>query len=167
PSLLDPVAEEQMALAIDIVRSIRNARAEAGVPAARWVEAIVVAGSDARWLGDQTELLSVLARARPLRVVHDLPQKPSQAISLVVGPVEVYLPLAGLVDLAEERRRLRSELAQAEGEVLRLGTKLSNLEFRTKAKPEVVSKEEERLASGQEKARKLRERLETMAAGSD
>ncbi|MDP2663764.1 MAG: valine--tRNA ligase, partial [Dehalococcoidia bacterium] len=47
PSLLDPVAEEQMALAIDIVRSIRNARAEAGVPAARWVEAIVVAGSDA------------------------------------------------------------------------------------------------------------------------
>ena len=50
-----------------------------------------------------------------LRIVADLPAKPEQALALVVGGVEVYLPLAGMVDLAAERERLQKELEQGRG----------------------------------------------------
>ncbi|MDP2727525.1 MAG: class I tRNA ligase family protein, partial [Dehalococcoidia bacterium] len=166
-SLFDKEAAERMALAIEIVRSIRNARAEAGVPAARWVEAIVVAGRETDWLTEQSEILSVLARARPLSVVAHLPQKPPQALALVIGGLEVYLPLAGMVDIEEERRRLAKELSEAVGETQRLGSKLANPDFRTKAKAEVVAREEERLLAWQEKAQKLKQRLESLSSAQD
>ncbi|HLB11719.1 MAG TPA: valine--tRNA ligase [Dehalococcoidia bacterium] len=159
-SLVDREADERMALIVDIVRSIRNVRAETGVPAARWIEAVLVAGREAGWLSEQAEVISFLSRARPLSVVEHLPQKPAEALALVVGGLEVYLPLAGMVvDIAEERRRLGKELAEAEAEILRLEAKLAVPDFRAKAKPEVVAREEEKLDAWQQKAGKLRERL--------
>jgi valyl-tRNA synthetase len=158
--------ERRMGLAIEVVRSIRNARAESGVPAARWVEGVIVAGKEAEWLVEQSEVLSFLAHARPLVVVFKLLDRPTEALALMVGGVEVYLPLVGMVDIEEERRRLARELAEAEAEMARLDTKLSNPDFRGKAKPEVVAKDEDRLRSWQEKAGKLRERLEALPLSS-
>ncbi|MDP2935677.1 MAG: valine--tRNA ligase [Dehalococcoidia bacterium] len=165
-SLMDREAERRMALIIEIVRSVRNARAESGVPAARWVEAVIVAGTEVEWLEEQADVLSFLARARPLSVVGHLPDRPTEALALVVGGLEVYLPLAGMVNMVEERRRLEKELAETEAEMARLNAKLSNPDFRSKAKPEVVAKDDDRLRSWQEKAGKLRERLEALPLSS-
>ena len=165
-SRIDREAEDRMGLVVDIVRSVRNARAEAGVPAARWAEAILVAGKDADWLAEQSEVLSFLARARPLTVLEHLPQKPAEALALVIGGVEAYLPIAGMVDIEEERRRLGKELAEAEAAMARLEVKLSNPDFRFKAKPEVVAREEEKRRGWHEKAAKLRERLEGLPPSS-
>jgi valyl-tRNA synthetase len=164
PAALDPEAERRMRLVLEIIRSIRNARAEARVPAARWVEAIIAAGHQAAWLEEQRAVISSLARAQPLTILHQVTEKPTQALTLVVGDVEVYLPLAGMVDLDHERQRLARELAQAEAELRRLEAKLANPEFRAKAKPEVVAREEEKLASWRDKASKLQERLDALSA---
>ena len=55
-----------------------------------------------------------------LAIEERITEKPDGTVALVVGPVEIYLPLAGLVDLSEERARLESDLAEVRGQIDRL-----------------------------------------------
>jgi len=79
----------------------------------------------------------------------------------VVAGVELYLPLAGLVDRDEERARLEKELAEAQGQIERL-EKLLNSSFAEKAPPAVVEKERQKLAVWQETATRLKGQLEAL-----
>jgi valyl-tRNA synthetase len=90
-----------------------------------------------------------------------LDEKPEGSIVLVVGPVESYLPLAGLVDIEEERARLEKDLAEAESQIIRL-TNLLDSPFSEKAPEEVVQNEREKLETYQETAEKLRQQLDEL-----
>ena len=79
-------------------------------------------------------------------------------MGLVIGGVEIYLPLAELVDNDAERARLEKELADAEAQIGRLETLLGST-FAEKAPPAVVDKERQRLAATRETAAKLRDQL--------
>jgi valyl-tRNA synthetase len=85
--------------------------------------------------------------------------KPEGHIALVVGPVEVFLPLAGLVDLDEERQRLQKDLAEAQAQIERLEALLGG-SFAEKAPSAVVQKERDKLAGYRETAVKIRRQLE-------
>ena len=165
---VDNEAEQDMELVMEIVRAIRNARAEYNVAAGRPVEAIVAAGERTDLLRAQSKLLVSLARIDPhkLTVEASLPQEPGQALTLVIGGVEVYLPLAGLLDLDAERARLAAEAAETEAAIARAEELLARPGFREKAPPHVVAREEERLAEYRTKLDKLRERLETLTGRS-
>jgi len=76
-----------------------------------------------------------------------------------VGPLEVHVPLAGMVDLAEELTRLGRELAENESQVARLERLLAS-DFAAKAPAAVVGKEREKLAVYRETAAKLKAQLE-------
>src|SRR2546430_17388884 len=88
----------------------------------------------------------------------ELAQQPEQSMSLLAGQVEIYLPLAGLLDIGKELGRLDKEIDQAQQEIVRLQGKLANEAFVAKAKPEVVEKEREKLAAQEERIGKLKER---------
>jgi valyl-tRNA synthetase len=142
------------------VRAIRNVRAEKRVDAGRWVEAYVVgaeASATARALHGAIE---VLARARPLHVVDSPDDAPSDgAVTAVLDIGRVALPMAGLFDLEVERERLRKQIAETAGEVDRQAKKLANEQFRAKAPPDVVAKEDERLATARGRLEGLRASL--------
>jgi valyl-tRNA synthetase len=74
---------------------------------------------------------------------------------LVVGPVEIHLPLAGMVDVDAERARLSRELSDTEAQIKRLEQLLAG-DFASKAPSLVVARERERLAALQETAERLR-----------
>ncbi|MCS7261335.1 MAG: hypothetical protein NZ765_11225, partial [Anaerolineae bacterium] len=76
-----------------------------------------------------------------------------------VGGIEVYLPLAGMIDLEAERVRLSKELEKVQDQLARSERTLSNPDFAAKAPPEVVEKERAKMNSLREQANKLRERL--------
>jgi valyl-tRNA synthetase len=76
----------------------------------------------------------------------------------VVGPVEIYLPLAGMVDSKEESARLKRELAEIQSQIERL-EKLLASDFANKAPAPVVAKEREKLAAFRETAEKIRAQL--------
>ena len=84
-----------------------------------------------------------------------------------MGGVEVYLPLAGMIDLTAERKRLQGELDKAEAAVVRSQKTLDNQGFITKAPPEVVQKERDKLARLEEQARKLHDRLRMLASSEE
>ncbi len=162
---VDEKAEADVQLVMDIVRAIRNARAEYDVEPARRIVAHIAAGEKYDLLQSQRDVLATLARLdlSSLRIAHSLLDKPAQALTLVVGGVEVYLPLAGMIDLQAERARLEKELAHVENGVARSQKLLSNEGFIAKAPAEVVEKEREKLTQLQDQAQKLRGRLDTLA----
>jgi valyl-tRNA synthetase len=160
--LIDQNAERDMAVIMEVIRVIRNARAEFGVEAGRWVEALVVAGDRVDLLQAQVPAIQALSRAKPVTVVGDLADRPKQAVHAVAGGVEVYLPLAGLVDLEAEKERTKKEIAELSDHIGRLRERLGNANFVARAPANVVEKERERLDGLIDKLGKLRERYNVL-----
>jgi valyl-tRNA synthetase len=140
----------------ELVRAVRNLRAEKNVPPGRLLPAIVSGGDRAGMLRDQVTTLASLAQLdmEKLVITEILAEKPAGHIALVVGPVEIYLPLSGLVNIAEERIRLQKALIEVEAQITRL-EKLLASPFADKAPLEVVQKEREKLAGFRETGTKL------------
>lgn len=148
------------ALLQEIIRSIRNLRAEKNVKPGKRIAATFAAGEKTSMLRGQKATLAVLASLdeSALTIAPTLETKPEGSVGLVAGPVEIFLPLAGLVDLEEERTRLAKDLAEAEGHITRL-EKLLSSDFANKAPKPVVDKEREKLAAYQETAQKIKSQL--------
>jgi valyl-tRNA synthetase len=161
---IDEEAEEAFSLVQEIITRIRDARNQMNVEPARRVPVIIAAGSAVAMLETQSPLIEFLARTEKPQLYIELEQKPEQSMSLLAGPVEIYLPLVGLLDIGKELARLDKELAQAEQEVVRLQGKLANESFVAKARPEVVEKEREKLAAQEERAGKLKARRAELGA---
>ena len=68
-------------------------------------------------------------------------EKPENAMAAVVTGIEVYLPLAGLIDVEKETQRLSKELATMEKDLQRVSGKLNNAGFLAKAPEDVIAKE--------------------------
>jgi valyl-tRNA synthetase len=164
PRLTHEESERDWALVQEIITGIRNVRNEYKVEPARWVAATIAAGERAALLEAQRALIVRLARVADdqLTIVEQLDAKPTQAAALVVGDVEVFLPLAGLIDLAAERARLSKDLEAAEAELARREARLGNAGFVDKAPANVVQRERDGLAAVRATAEKLRERLKEL-----
>jgi valyl-tRNA synthetase len=158
---LDDAAERDFALVRELIGSIRNVRNEYKVEPARWVAATIAGGARAELIHAQRKLLVRLARVADdqLTIVEQLAAKPANAATLVVGDVEMFLPLAGLIDLDAERARLSKELEQADADITRRAARLNNAGFVDKAPANVIQRERDGLAGAQAMAERLRERL--------
>jgi len=156
-------AVRDFSLVQEVVRSIRNLRAEMGVPAARRIAALVAGGEKTAMLGSQAEVLAILAGLdhNGIQISERLDAKQDGHAALVVGPVEILLPLAGMVDLSAERLRLEKDLAEATAQVDRLENLLAG-PFAEKAPPAVVQKERQRLEGFKETANKLGAQLDSL-----
>ncbi len=161
---VDRDAEASARVITEVVRAIRNIRAERGVDPARYVEAYVASDGARPVLEAARPIVESLARARPLYLVPDVSSAPRSGVaSAVLAEVQVVLPLAGLIDVDAERQRLARQQAEAEAEFQRLEAKLANQAFRQKAPREVVAREEERLVAARTRLDGLRQRLAELA----
>jgi valyl-tRNA synthetase len=144
----------------EIVRSIRNLRAEKNVAPSKRIAATLAAGPKANMLKEQSRVLASLAglSEAELVIAPSLAIKPADSAALVVGSVEIYLPLAGMVDLAEEKARLQKELTEAESHIARLEKLLAG-DFANKAPAALVQKERDKLTAYRDTAEKIKAQL--------
>ena len=120
PGIRDEVAEGEMGQIMDLVRAIRNARAEYDVKPGTLIAASIAAGSREAMVRAQSEILCALARLDPSRlIVATSLDAPAKALTLVTGALTAYLPLAELVDLDAERAKLNKELSETETQIAR------------------------------------------------
>jgi valyl-tRNA synthetase len=164
-STRDAQAEDDFAVLIELVRSIRNVRAESNVEPGRWIEAQVVAGPrTAAFEGARLEL-GMLARIADdkLSIVSQGTTDDSQSVTVVAADVVASLPLAGLVDLGAERERLAKELEQAVMEQQRATASLANEAFIARAPEAVVEQQRTRLRVATEQIEVLTRRLAELA----
>ncbi|MCL6431142.1 MAG: valine--tRNA ligase [Anaerolineae bacterium] len=166
PQPRDESAEAEMGAIVEVVRGIRNARAEYDVEPGRRIQALIAAGALTPAFEAEREALVSLARldSERLTIAPSLAEKPAKALTLVTNGVEVYLPLAGMVDLEREQARLSRELAEVEADVARARALLANERFVSRAPREVVEKERAKLAAAEERREALAARLEMLQA---
>jgi valyl-tRNA synthetase len=169
PSVSDPQGWEESAikdftLFQEIIRTIRNLRAEKNIKPAQKIPAIIVAGPFTSTLSRLSTSLASLARLDPqqLLLVETLDQKPEDHIALIAGSAEIYLPLANIINIEEEQTRLKTELAEVQLQVDRLQELLAG-PFSEKAPQPVVQKERDRLMSFQDIALKLQTQLQELS----
>jgi len=160
----DDDAEAGIGLVMDLVRAVRNARSDNDVEQGRRIAAIVVAGDKCELLQGERTVLESLAHIDPerLEIVRSLEKKPERALTLVSGGVEVYLPLAGMVDLERERARLAKELERLAEEMARAEKLLANESFVAKAPAAVIQKERDKLEGYRERQTRIEARLEDL-----
>ena len=159
PGIRDEVAEGEMGLIMDLVRAIRNARAEYEVKPGALIAASIAADSREAMLCAQSEIVCTLARLDPARLIIAANlDAPAKALTLVTGSLTAYLPLAELVDLDAERAKLNRELAETETQIARSRSLLDG-PFAQRAPANVVQREQEKLGELATRAARLRERL--------
>ena len=163
-AMLDDEAESDMNLLMDLIRGIRNARAEYTVPPSRKISAVIQAGEWVDLLTEQRELFVRLANIDndSLEIAATLPQPPDQAAGVTVGSVTSYLPLAGLVDLEAERARLQKERDNVAHQITRSEGLLAGDGFAKRAPKEVVERERDKLENLKATRTALEERLKSL-----
>jgi valyl-tRNA synthetase len=157
PVYTDPGAEAEMRLVMETITAIRNIRGEMNVPPATQVEVFLQSPETAAVgaLSRHQQAIKILARVRELHCNAD-GGPPAAAAKAVVDQVDLFLPLAGIIDFAEEARRLEKELQKLGKDLDQAQRKLSNEDFLAKAPAEVVAKEKEKLQGWTEKLTKLK-----------
>jgi valyl-tRNA synthetase len=160
----EAMAVSQFSLVQDVVRAIRNLRAEKNVKPGKRISALIAAGERVSILQSQAKTIATLAQlSEQGLVIHEAASgRMDGYVALVVSGIEVYLPLANLVDVGEERARIEKELAEAERQAQRLDELLAG-PFAHKAPAPVVQKEREKLALMHKTVQKLKEQLKSLA----
>jgi valyl-tRNA synthetase len=147
----------------ELVRAIRAARADNNVEPGKWITAVISAGDKTTFINEQRGILCFLARLdEDELVVAETAVPPEQALTLSLGEISCYLPLAGMVDLDKEKQRLSQELADL-GQQIKRVSGLLNSPFAQKAPEAVVQKERDKLADLQASQTELSERLASLS----
>jgi len=146
-----------------LIRSIRAARSEYNVEPGRFVPATIVAGEKAPFFEDQKTVLVQLARLdeSKLRILSSSESLGTDVVTISLGDIIAYLPLAGLIDFEKEKTRLTNELLELEKQISRLSGLLAS-EFSQKAPENVVQRERDKLKICQASQREVKSRLDAL-----
>ena len=158
--LIDPEAERNMDRVQEIVTAVRTIRSEMNVPPATRIP-VVLSLPNENGIGEFeaiAPLVKGLVRASETTVGVSLDPPPASG-SAVVGTLEIFVPLEGIIDLEVERARLEKEVAKFEKLVQSMNGKLSNEKFIANAPADVVEKERGRLVEYGDTLESLRDSL--------
>jgi valyl-tRNA synthetase len=155
----DAAAQAEMSWLVKLISDIRSVRSEMNVPASAVVRLTVRDAADVvrRRLAEHGDTVRRLARVEGPEFVAEIETGSAQ---LVVDEATFALPLAGVIDLDAERRRLTRDVDKLSAEVGKIDRKLANAEFVAKAPPEVVDEQRDRRLEQAEALARLRLALE-------
>jgi len=154
----DPAVEGKIEKLQDIIRAVRNVRAKMNVPERKPLDitvSVATGGTESVVL-ENVELLKRLAYVESVDVGVNLPT-PEASAAEVMGGMQVFVPLAGLIDLEVEREKTRKQIESAEKQLAGIKARLANASFVEKAPKEVVDRERTR-------AEELRKEMENLHA---
>ncbi len=160
--LVDAEADREMNWVIDLIDSIRSARAQVHVPVGLYVPLLVTGWDDnarAAWANNEV-MIKRLARVGDLNEADSFPKG---CITIAAEGASFDLPLADVIDVAEEKARLEKTLGKLEKELGGLRGRLNNPKFVASAPEEVVAEARENLALREEEEATLRAALARLA----
>lgn len=148
----DEAAEKGMENLIELIKAVRNIRADANAPLSSSVDILIKTATleTKKIFEDNQDYIERFCHPESLQIGADV-NAPTLAMTAVISGAEVYIPLAGLVDLSQEVQRLQKEIDKLENEVARGEKKLSNQGFVNNAPEQLVAEEKEKLSGYREK----------------
>lgn len=163
PAFEDAEAAAEMSLLMDAIRAVRNIRAEVNVPMSKKIELMLKAGDEqVLQIVNRNEVyVQRFCNTSSFTAGLDL-TTPDKAMTAVITGAELYLPLAGLIDIDQEIARLEKELQHLNSEVQRVEKKLANEGFVAKAPAKVIEEEKAKMADYSDKRSKVIARIEEL-----
>ncbi len=167
-ALDDPDAERDMEALIEATRAVRNVRSELNVPPGRRIEAVAAAEPGTRAvLEANADLVCRLAGLSRLEIHDRLLRRPEKAASAMVKGGEIYVSLAGVVDIGAEICKLRRQLEASQAALERCERKLASSDFVGKASEDVVERERERREEYAARRDAIERRLADLTGGPE
>jgi len=154
----DLEAEKIMGGLQEIVSAIRSIRADYKVSMDKFIEAVVEAPLYAEEFSAFEPVIKMMTRVETLKIAGEI-APPEQSATVTVGANTVSIPLAGLIDLDKEKKRIESDMAETKTFVKNIEGRLNNQEFVGKAPAKVVEGEKAKLAEAKAKLEKLEAQL--------
>jgi valyl-tRNA synthetase len=162
----DDESEQEMSVVIQAIDGVRNIRGECNIAPSKKVAAVVQAEEGIRLILERNrDCLEPLAGLCSLALNASGP-KPKLAATFVGKYMEIFVPLEGLVDLAEENKRLQKELGKVDADLELLKKKHSNSNFVLRAPREVIEKDRLRIGELEQKRLKLEQGIARLKGGS-
>jgi len=154
--------EKEMALLQEVVTAIRSIRSRMNVPPSKYSDLVVRCDDvQASFLKNHGDLLKSLARIGEMTLGASI-EKPGQSATAVVGGMEIYILLGGLVDLDQEKERMGKRINEINRLITGINGKLSNDNFVKRAPEQVVEKERSNLKKLTEEFDKVTANLEML-----
>ena len=159
----DESAAKGMEVLKELIRSVRNIRSEVNTPLSKPITLLIKTSDPAVnvFLLENTSYIERFCNPEELVIDSEI-TAPDLAMSAVLTGAEIYLPLAGLINIEEEIQRLEKELAKWTGEVKRVQGKLANERFVANAPEKVVEEERAKEKDYLEKQAAVSERIESL-----
>lgn len=157
----DKKSEKDFDILQKVIAAIRALRADYKIEPAKRISVELYGGTKTKFLEEEAGIIRHLARIENL-VIKKSGAKPEWSAGTMAGGVEIYLPLAGLVDVDKEKARLGKDLAEAEKYLAVLENKLANKSFTANAPKELVEGEEGKMAAQREKIKKIKEQVKSL-----
>jgi valyl-tRNA synthetase len=164
PETLDSASLERFGKVQNVIEQVRALRGLMNIqPAEKLPATISCSGEEICALLDgEAAIIKAMTRASELTIGMGV-AKPEGSVSALAHGVEIFLTVKGVVDFAEERKRLEKELARLEGFQKSVESKLANEKFVANAAPEIVEFERQKLASAQDSMTKIRANIQELA----
>jgi valyl-tRNA synthetase len=156
---IDEAAEARMNVLIEMVRGVRNVRAEYEVEPGRKIGAVIMPGSHGAEIEAHSYLFTRLCNVAEVTLLVAGDPVPDDSASVVVSDATLYLPLKDFIDIAAECARLSSEQQRLQEQIDKSTQMLANEQFISRAKPEVVERERNRLNDLKASLAQISERL--------
>lgn len=163
PALSDTASARGMEVLMELIRAVRNIRAEVNTPLSKPITLFIEPKDKTieKFLLDNVEYIERFTNPEELRINTTI-EAPDLAMSAVIKGAAIYLPLAGLIDIKEEIARLEKELQKWDSEVKRVQGKLANQRFVENAPEKVVAEERAKETDYVTKQKAVAERIETL-----
>ena len=156
-----PNEGQEVSRIMDVITQIRKLRADSKVPASKKIEVTIYGHEDMELVQDKAEIIKRLCGIEELTILETGPAL-EKALSAFVSDIEIFIPLAGLIDLEEEAARLNKELENLSSYLAGLEKKLSNEAFVKNAPKAVIDGERAKLEAAQQKIDKIQAQLSNL-----
>ncbi|WP_066294608.1 valine--tRNA ligase [Bacillus sp. FJAT-29937] len=159
----DTRAAGEMKLLVEIIRSVRNSRAEVNTPLSKKIKMILKAKDESvlSTLENNRGYIERFCNPEELTVAIEV-ETPEKAMTSIVTGAEIILPLEGLINIEEEVARLQKEWEKLDKEVERVQKKLSNEGFVKKAPEKVIEEEKAKMQDYSEKRAAVEARIKEL-----
>ncbi|ACJ76327.1 valyl-tRNA synthetase [Thermosipho africanus H17ap60334] len=148
--LIDNSSEERFSLLMNIIKGIRNVKAEINIPQSQKVN--ITSNHD--FTEEEKLYIRTLGNVENIKISDQKPEKSASAF--VNNELEVYVELGNLIDIETEINRLSKKIEKLENDAQKFRTKLSNKKFLEGAPEEIVEEAREKLANIEEQIKKIK-----------
>ncbi len=142
PGQIHSDSDKHMEVIIEVIREIRNLRKQWNIPPSKECDLLLVSSQPLSLsiLSGGKDSIRKLSKIKDMDIMETLFEKPHHSSSTVVGDIQIYILLQGLVDIEKEKSRLLQLKSSLEGEIVKNQKKLSNKGFITQAPEDVIEK---------------------------